>query len=136
MWTMWGDFWDTRNQLLDELEATIQQRTQGRLRNLSLDDVNGMITMEADTATYYGVQLALAAVAAFSAQRPRMTPSRLLFRVDGHPFVLHNRIAQYAYERERELDASSNGCGCAFARLSPDEHSSSAAPKLPAMSAR
>ena len=134
---MWGDRWNTRNQWLNELQATIQQRTQGRLRNLSLDDVNGTITVEADSTSYYGVQLALAAIAAFSVKRPQMTPERLLFRVAGHPFVLHNRIAQYAYERE--LDASSKGCGCAFARLRPAERSSSlaaAAPALHATSAR
>lgn len=79
-----------RNRLLSDFQAAIEQRAQGRLSKLSLDIVEGAPVIEANAATYHAVQLVLAAVQAFTTASPKMTPAKLSFRVNGHPFVLLN----------------------------------------------
>jgi hypothetical protein len=82
--------WSGRNELLNEFHSVIECRTHGRLSELSLDVIDGAIVVEAHTHTYYAVQLALAAIQAFTADFPKLTPAKMAFRVNGHPLVLGN----------------------------------------------
>jgi hypothetical protein len=84
----------TRNERHNELLSAIGRQTQGRLTNLTLDDVGGALSIEADCSNYHGVQLALAAIEAFSARSPQTTFAKLSFCVDGHLLVLHEEGGQ------------------------------------------
>lgn len=87
------DTWNGRNELLNEFHSTIQRRTHGRLSHLSLDVIDGALVVEAHSATYYAVQLAVATIQAFTADFPKLMPAKMSFRVDGHLLVLRNANA-------------------------------------------
>lgn len=82
--------WSGRNELLNEFHSAIQRRTNGRLSDLSLSVVDGSLVVEANATTYYAVQLALAAIHAFTGDFPRLTPAKMSFHVNGHSLVLGN----------------------------------------------
>lgn len=84
------DTWSGRDELLNEFHSAIQRCTHGRLSHLSLDVVDGALVVEAHSATYYAVQLALAGIQAFTADFPNLTPAKMSFRVNGHSLVLGN----------------------------------------------
>ena len=84
------DTWSGRNELLNEFHSAIQRRTHGRLSDLSLSVVDGALVVEAHATTYYAVQLALAAIHAFTGDFPRITPAKMSFHVNGHSLVLGN----------------------------------------------
>jgi hypothetical protein len=93
------DTWSGRNELLNKFHAAIEKQTHGRLSHLSLDVIEGALVVDARSATYYAVQLALAAVQAFAAEFPKLAPAKMSFRVNGHSLVLSN------------LNAGGNGHG-------------------------
>lgn len=93
---MFFNEWSNRNQMLNSLQDAIEQGTHGRLSNLTIAVIDGAIVLEARSATYYVVQLALATVHAVTADSPWMTPAKLTFHVDGHELVLRNPNAKQA----------------------------------------
>lgn len=86
--------WNVRNERLNSLQDAIERGTYGRLSNLSIDVIDGVIVVEACSTTYYAVQLALASVHAVTAGSPWMTPAKLTFHVNGHELVLRNPDAK------------------------------------------
>lgn len=84
------DTWSGRNELLNEFHSAIERRTHGCLSHLSLYVIDGALVIKARAATYYAVQLALAAVQAFTSDFPKLTPAKMSFRVNGPPLVLGN----------------------------------------------
>ena len=94
--------------MLNDIHSTIERRTHGRLTHLSLDIVDGAFVIEAVAGTYHAVQLALAAVHAFTAESPHMAPARMSFRVNGHSLELRNGDANEAKERATDRDGSND----------------------------
>jgi hypothetical protein len=83
------DTWSGRNELLNRLHADFQRRTHGRLSHVSLDIFDGALVIEARSATYYAVQLALSAVQAFTAKFPQLAPATMFVQVNGRFLVLN-----------------------------------------------
>lgn len=90
------DEWNVRNDLQNSLRDAIEQGTYGRLSNLRIEVIDEAVVVEACSATYYAVQLALATINAFTVGAPRMTPAKLTFHVNGHELVLRNPNAKQA----------------------------------------
>ena len=82
------DTWCGSYELLSEFYSAIERRTHGRLSHLSLDVIDGAFVVEARSATYYAVQLALAAIEELTAESPKLAPAKISFLVNGHPLVL------------------------------------------------
>ena len=91
--------WNAKSELLNSFQFAIEERTSGRLTDLSIELVKDGVVIEARSSTYHAVQLALAAIDLFSSEFPDITPTTLAIRVNGHMLVLHMPCADHAASR-------------------------------------
>lgn len=80
--------WNARNEMLNALESKIVKETHGRLRELSVEAVDGTLIVEASSGTYHAIQLALNAIRRWAAEYPHMGLLELALCVNGHSFTL------------------------------------------------
>lgn len=62
---MTSERWSASNEILEACQLAIEERTNGRLSNLSVELVDEAIVVEARSETYHAVQLAPAAIHMF-----------------------------------------------------------------------
>lgn len=121
--------WNARNVMLNALEFAIEQKTDGRLSELSIEFFDNRVVVEACSTTFYAVQLALTAIRSFVVDSPQMCPSRLTFHVNGHPVVLHNPYSTLSNGRTTARDEPPFLSGRLFSDLHDYEPSSSTRPQ-------
>ena len=111
---MTSEKWSASNEILEACQLAIEERTNGRLSNLSVELVDETIVVEARSETYHAVQLALAAIHVFAAQYPEVTPATLVASINGKPLVLRtsrvNHMTSPPTDCERTPNAHSSKC--------------------------
>lgn len=84
------------------LRFAIHRRTHGRLSRLAVNIVDRGVIVKACSATYYGVQLTLAAIKKFVVDFPEMAPARVEVQVGDRELILHHPFAK----RDVRLEAT------------------------------
>ena len=96
---MFSEEWNARSELLNSFQFAIEERTRGRLSDLSVELVDEGVVIEARSETYHAVQLALAAIKMITAELPDNTPTTLVVEVNGHTLVLRTPCADHSTSR-------------------------------------